>query len=66
MLGYGSGKVHHFGNVVACKRTDALVHIIGSRLVATETHYGEIRLHQAGLDIGYPYGSIHKVDAQAV
>ena len=32
MFGYGGGKVHHLGNIVARKRTDTLVHIIGSDL----------------------------------
>ena len=49
MFGYGSGKVHHFGNVVTGERTDALVHIVGSGFVSTKAHYGEIRLHKAGL-----------------
>ena len=66
MFGYGSGKVHHFGNVVTGKRTDTLVHIVGSGFVSTKAHYGEIRLHKAGLDVRHPDGSIHEVDAQAV
>ena len=66
MLGQGSGEVNHLGHIVARERTKPFIHVVGRSLIATETHHGEVRLHQSGLDVRHTYGSIHQIYTQTV
>ena len=66
MLGQGSSEINHLGHIVARERTKPFIHVVGRSLIAPETHYGEVRLHQSGLDVRHTYGSIHQIYTQTV
>lgn len=41
----------HIGNIGARERSDSLIHIVGTLVVAMESHVAEVRLHQSRFEI---------------
>ena len=66
MLWRAGGKEGYIGNVSASQRLDALIDLIGTFVVAMETHVAEVGLYQTGFQVGYTYCRFCYVNAQSV
>ena len=63
-------QVHHVGDrvgdVVGRERLEPLVHRLGALAVAVEPHFGEFRLHEAGVHLGHTDRRARHVEVHAL
>ena len=56
----------NIGYIIAIERSDALIHIVGTLIVAMEADIREVGLHQSWFYIGNTYLGMCHVDAQTI
>ena len=55
-MGWGTGGIEgHIGNVCPRERSDAFIHIVGTLVVAMESHVAEVGFHQSRFEIRHSH-----------